>query len=221
MIARNLIVYSIPVVRTSDKGSEALNWMDNLRVSHLPIVNNEEFLGLISDSDIYDNNIPDEPLGNHRLSLVRPYVFEHQHILEVIELVAKLNITIVPVLDKGKRYLGSITLQKLVGEFSKMISIEKAGGIIVLEMVIHDYSLSQISQIVESNNAQIMCLFVTATDQSTKIDVTIKINVTDMTSIIQTFERYDYTIKASFLSEDILKVFYQDRYDSFINFLNI
>lgn len=221
MIAVDLIVDSIPVVKTSDTGSDALSWMEMHRVSHLPIVNNEEFLGLVSDTDIYDNNCSDQPLGNHNLSLVRPYVFENQHIFEVIDVVAKLGISIIPVLDHNKHYLGSISVFKLVSEFSRMISVEKAGGIIILEMTIHDYSLTEIAQIVESNNAKVLILYVSSTDASTEISVTLKIDITDMAAIIQTFERYNYKIKASYLSEDMLKVFYEDRYDSFINFLNI
>ena len=88
-------------------------------------------------------------------------------------------------------------------------------------MTIHDYCLSEIAQIVESNNAKILSLFVNTIEASTAISITIKVDVTDMASIIQTFERYDYKIKASFLSEDMLKVFYQDRLDSFLNYLNI
>lgn len=221
MIAKDLIVDSIPVVKTSDTGNTALAWMEMHRVSHLPIVNNEEFLGMVSDTDIYDNNCGEEPLGNHNLSLVRPYVYENQHIFEVIDIVAKLGISVIPVLEQNKHYLGSITMFKLVEEFAKMISVEKAGGIIILEMTIHDYSLTEISQIVESNNARVLTLFVSSTDDSTVVSVTIKVDITDLASIVQTFERYDYKIKASFLSEDMLKVFYQDRYDSFINFLNI
>lgn len=221
MLAKDLIVDSIPVVKTSDTGNEALSWMEMHRVSHLPIVNNEEFLGLVSDTDIYDNNCGEDALGNHNLSLVRPYVFANQHVFEVVDVVAKLGITVIPVLDDRKHYLGSVTLNKLVSEFSKMISVEKAGGIIILEMTIHDYSLTEIAQIVETNNAKILTLFVSSTDNSTEISVTIKIDITDMTSVIQTFERYNYKIKASFLSEDMLKVFYQDRYDSFLNFLSI
>lgn len=220
MIAKNLISESVPVLKTSDTGNNAIALMEMHRVSHLPIVNNEEFLGLISDTDIYDNNSLEDPLGNHNLSLVRPYVFENQHLFEVIDLVAKLNISLVPVLDAGKNYLGSITLFKLVNAFARMISVEKAGGIIILEMTIHDYSSSEISQIVESNNAKILSLFISANEDTTGITVTIKTDVTDLASIIQTFERYDYKIKASFLSEDMLKVFYQDRYDSFLSFLN-
>jgi hypothetical protein len=109
----------------------------------------------------------------------------------------------------------------MVTEFSKMMSIEKAGSIIVLEMTIHDYSLHEISGIVESNNAKILTSYITDFDNSTQINVTVKVDVTDIASILQTFERYNYNVKASFLAEDMLKVFYQDRYDSFINFLNI
>lgn len=221
MIAKELISDAIPVVRTSDTGNTALQWMETHRVSHLPIVNNQEFLGLISDTDIYDNNCGEDPIGNHNLSLVRPYVFENQHIFEIMDLCAKMKLSVIPVLDTNKNYLGAISLFKMVTEFSKMMSIEKAGSIIVLEMTIHDYSLHEMSGIVESNNAKILTSYITDFDNSTQINVTIKVDVTDIASILQTFERYNYNVKASFLAEDMLKVFYQDRYDSFINFLNI
>lgn len=221
MIAKELINDAIPVVRTSDTGNTALQWMETHRVSHLPIVNNQEFLGLISDTDIYDNNCGEDPIGNHNLSLVRPFVFENQHIFEIMDLCAKMKLSVIPVLDTNKNYLGAISLFKMVTEFSKMMSIEKAGSIIVLEMTIHDYSLHEISGIVESNNAKILTSYITDFDNSTQINVTVKVDVTDIASILQTFERYNYNVKASFLAEDMLKVFYQDRYDSFINFLNI
>jgi predicted transcriptional regulator len=221
MIAKDLIVDYIPVVKTSDTGSKALSWMEMHKVSHLPIVNNEEFLGLISDTDIYNNNCDDEPLGNCNLSCTRPYIYENQHIFEVIDIVAKLELSVIPVLDRNKNYIGSITLQKLITAFSKMISVEKSGSIIILEMIIQDYSLTEIANIVESNNAKILTLYVSSSDNSTKITVTIKVDTTDVASVVQTFERYDYKVKASFLSEDMLKDLYFDRYDAFINFLNI
>jgi len=221
MIAKHLISDSIPVVKTSDTGNIALQWMETHRVSHLPIVNNEEFLGLITDTDIYDNNCGEDPIGNHNLSLVRPFVFENQHIFEIMDLCAKMKLTVIPVLDVDKNYLGAISLFKLVTEFSKMTSIEKAGSIIVLEMTIHDYSLHQISGIIESNNANIMMSYISTFNSTTQINVTIKVDVTDIASILQTFERFDYKVKASFLAQDMLKIFYEERYNSFINYLNI
>ncbi len=65
MVAKDLISQVIPSLKTSDLGQTALNWMEIFRISHLPIVNNQDFLGLISDADIYDMNRPDEPIGNH------------------------------------------------------------------------------------------------------------------------------------------------------------
>ncbi len=221
MLAKELMVDEIPVVKTSDTGNQALVMMDANRVSHLPIVNNEQFLGLISEKDIFDNNCEDQALGNHNLSLVNPHVFDNQHVFEVVDIIAKLNLTLIPVLDNNKNYIGSITLSRLVHAFAKMISVEKAGSIIILDMCIHDYSSSEIAQIVESNNAKILSLFVSQLENSTQINVTIKIDVTDINSILRTFERYDYSIKASFLFEDIIKSLYESRFESFIKFINI
>ena len=100
MLAKDLMSDVVPSLKTSDTGIQALSWMDIFRISHLPIVNNNEFLGLISDKDIYNLNMVDEPIGNHRLSLFSPYVFEDQHIYEVIEVASRLKLSVVPVLDR-------------------------------------------------------------------------------------------------------------------------
>src|SRR5512145_778024 len=99
MLAKDLISDVIPSLRTSDSGQKALYWMDIFRISHLPIVNNVDFLGLISDKDIYDNNMAEEPIGNHQLSLFSPFVTFNQHIYEVMELASELQLSVVPVLD--------------------------------------------------------------------------------------------------------------------------
>ena len=88
MIAEDLISREIPPLRTSDTGLKAVSWMEEFKIFHLPIVNHTDFLGLISEEDIYNLNTPEEPLGNHQLSLTRPYVRNHQHIYEVIKLVS-------------------------------------------------------------------------------------------------------------------------------------
>ncbi|MDD5569949.1 MAG: CBS domain-containing protein [Bacteroidales bacterium] len=220
MIAEELISYSIPSLKTSDSASKALTMMEEYKVTHLPIVNSEQFLGLISENDILDINEPDEPLGNHSLSLTKPYVLRSQHILDVLKLMSMLNLSLIPVLDDKNNYLGTITLKTLLNKFSEFSAIQNPGGIIILELNSNDYTLAQISQIVESNDAKILNMFVTAHPDSTKIDVTIKINRTDITPILKTFTRYDYVIKASFGEES----YYDDlkeRYDSFMNYLNI
>jgi acetoin utilization protein AcuB len=221
MLAKDLISDVVPALRTSDTGQKALYWMDIFRISHLPIVNNEDFLGLISDKDIYDLNMVEEPIGNHTLSLFSAHVKHNQHIYEVMDIAASLKLSVVPVLDHNNHYLGLITLTDLLYFFSNMAAIKQPGGIIVLELNANDYSLSQIAQIVESNDAKVLSVYVTSHTESTKTEVTVKINRKDLTSVVQTFERYNYNIKASFMDEDDMNSLYENRYDSFMRFLNI
>ncbi len=221
MLAKDLISDIVPSLQTSDTGQKAINWMEVFRVSHLPIVNNQEFLGLISDTDIYDMNMAEEPIGNHKLSLFSPFVYADQHVYEVIELVSRLKLTVVPVLDREKNYLGLITNHDLVRYFAELTAVTNPGAILVLELNQNDYSLSQVAQIVESNDASILSVYMRNHEDSTKMELILKINRTDVSSIIQTFERYGYEIKASFMEDSELETFYADRYDEFMRYLNI
>lgn len=210
----------IPSLKTSDTGISALNWMDIFKVTHLPIVNNKEFLGLISETDIYDLNMPEEPLGNHQLSLVRPYVNETQHVFEVMELASRLKLSLIPVLDQKKNYLGVITITDLLHFFANLSALKNPGGILVLELNLNDYSLAQIAQIVEGNDAKILGTYITSHPNSTKIELSIKLNVTDVTSIIQTFNRYNYTVLGSYMKHDEEEDLLEDRYNLLMKYLN-
>lgn len=221
MLAKDLISDVVPSLKTSDSGQKALYWMDIFRISHLPIVNNQDFLGLISDKDIYDNNMAEEPIGNHSLSLFSPFVQTSQHIYEVMELASELQLTVVPVLEETNKFLGVITLTDLLHYFADVSALKQPGGIIVLELAAIDYSLTQIAQIVESNDAKILSSYITSSTNSTKMEVTLKINRKELNSILQTFIRFDYVIKASFTDENDLNSLYENRYDSFMKYLSI
>jgi len=220
MLARELISDVVTALKTSDSGTLALSWMEVFRIKHLPIVNHREFLGLISDADIYDLNDPDEPVGNHNLSLQKPYVNEDQHIYEVIELMSSMELTLVPVLNAEKQYMGAITQEDLTRKFAHLSAMQQPGGIIELEMNQIDYSLSEISQIVEGNNGRILSLYVAASDDNTKLRVTLKVNLTDLVSVLETFNRYNYNVVSSHLNDEDLDEFYQERFDSFLKYLN-
>jgi len=221
MLAKELISDLVPPLKTSDTGLKALSMMEIFRISHLPIVNNEEFLGLISDNDIYDMNMADEPIGNHQLSLFSPFVSAEQHIFEVIELCGRLNLTVIPVLDDKKNYLGLILMSDLLHHFADLAALKNPGAIIVLEMNITDYSLTEISNIVEGNDGKILSLYISQPNDSTKIEVTLKINRTEISSFIQTFNRYNYTVKASYMESGEINSMIESRYESFMRYLNV
>jgi acetoin utilization protein AcuB len=221
MVAKDLISEVIPSLKTSDLGQTALNWMEIFRISHLPIVNNQDFLGLISDVDIYDMNQPDEPIGNHELTLFKPFVDADQHIFEVIGLASRLKLSVVPVLDRNNHYKGVITTSELIRHLAGISSMDQPGGIIVLELINRDYSLTQIAQIVESNNVKILSMYITSPSESTKLEVTLKVNTGDLVSIIKTFERYNYEVKTWVATNDSMDSFYSERFDLLMKYLNI
>ncbi|TAL67427.1 MAG: CBS domain-containing protein [Bacteroidetes bacterium] len=221
MVAKDLISEVIPSLKTSDLGQTALNWMEIFRISHLPIVNNQDFLGLISDADIYDMNKPDEPIGNHALTLFKPYVTAEQHIFEVIGLASRLKLSVVPVLDSNNHFKGVITTSDLIRHIAGISSMDQPGGIIVIELIERDYSLSQIAQIVESNNIKVLSMYITSPPESTKLEVTLKVNTGDLISVIRTFERYNYEVKTWVTNNDSMDGFYSERFDLLMKYLNI
>ena len=221
MIAINLITDLITPLKTSDKGIDALGMMEEYKVSHLPIVNNVDFLGLISESDIYSINNPEEPIGNYKLSHSMIFVKKYQHIFDVFKVLGMYELSLVPVLDDKNKYLGSITIDTISRRISNASFISSPGGIIVLEININNYSLSEISQIIESNNAKIMGMFINNIPDSTKLEVSLKVNKMDIESILQTFNRYDYFIKASYSEQESVFEDLNERYSSFMNYLDM
>ncbi len=219
MVAKDLITDLISTLHTSDTAIYALSMMEEYRISHIPIVNNEDFLGLISESDLYAYADPEAPIGAHRLSLAKPFVTASQHIYDVIKIADNYKLSIIPVLDDRNKYLGVIRLADLAHYFAQLTAVDQVGGLITLEMNIHDYSVAEIAQIVESNDARILSLYYTEIPDSTKIQVSLKINKQDLTGIVQTFDRYNYTIIASIFENNEDEM--QDRYDSLMSYLNV
>lgn len=220
MTAKDLITDEIPPLKHTDSGEIALRWMDEFKVTHLPVLKNGNFVGLISESDILDKMDLEETLDKLFEHLPRPYVRGNAHIYEVLFRVAEQKISVVPILDDDDSYLGCTSIHQLVTMIANTGSIKESGGIIVLEVNRNDYSLAQIAQIVESNNAKILSSYIMSSPDSTKLDITLKINQVELDRILRTFERYDYTINASYQKsnfDDDLQL----RFDSLINFLNI
>ncbi|MFM1914827.1 MAG: hypothetical protein RLZZ531_496 [Bacteroidota bacterium] len=220
MRAIDLITDEIPPLIHTDSGEKALNWMEEFKVSHLPVLKNGNFVGVVSESDILDHLNLDENLDKLFQHLPRPFVFGQAHMYDVIAKMAEYKLSVIPILDQQEHYLGCCSVYHVMTLLANTGSIKEHGGILVLEMNASDYSLAQISQIVESNNARILSVFMTSHQDSTKIDVTLKINSLDLTSIIRTFERYDYHVKASFQDghgdEDM-----QWRYDTLMQYLKL
>ena len=195
--------------------------MDVFKITHLPVVNGEEYIGLVSDKIIYDLNLNDENFESQVGKLPTPHVHENQHVFEVASIMYKLKLSVVPVLNGEHVYQGVITLYDLARKFSNLYSVHEPGGVILLEINTHDYSLAQIAQIVEANNAKILSLFVNREYGSNNLLLTLKLNIVELSPVVQTFVRYDYNVLAVYMDNSILNDLYEDRYDQFIKYMNI
>jgi predicted transcriptional regulator len=220
MRAQDLITEEIPPLTHTDTGEKALNWMEEFKVSHMPVLKNGNFVGVVSEADILDQMEIEQTLDVLFQHLPRPYATDSDHIYQVLSKIAEFKLSLIPILDKDEQYLGCTSVHHLLTLIANTGSIKENGGIIVLEMAKTDYSMAEIAQIVESNDARILSSYIMSSLDSTNIEVTLKINKIELDRIIRTFERYDYIIKASYQKssyEDDLKF----RYDALMNYLNM
>jgi len=221
MLALNLVSNLIPLVSDQDTVGQVLSWMDLYRVAHLPVTDGTRYLGLVSESDILSLPDPEIPLGKTGLNLINVYVTDNQHIFEVIERVASNNLTLMPVLNPAKEYIGCISLPNLVRNINLITSAGIPGAIIQINMPNRDYSLTNIARIIEENRAKVLSLNVMAIPESLDISLTIKINTSEAGSIIRSLERFGYSVKTYFLDDNQLDEFYRSRYEEFMKFMDI
>jgi len=221
MIAKQLVSEGIIPLSTADRATKALDWMDDLKVSHLPVVADGKYLGLISEKDILNETDIDFEIGSKSNVLQRQFVFDHHHILDVIRILSEFKLSLIPVIDEKESYLGSVTSGNLLGNFSRLSAINNPGAILILEIGQNDFVLSEISRIIEDNNAKMLCMFLTTLPNSAQLEVTLKINKMDIHPILQTLERFNYNVKASFTEDQSYFEDLKDRYDSLMKYLNV
>ena len=220
MKAIELINNDVPPIRPYEAVEKALSWMDEFKVKHLPVVENEYYIGLVSDDMIFDHNRLKDPLNKLNFIGNQHMVSANTHLYKVMFLMANHKLSLIPVCDEDNRFLGAISAFHILNVISRQTAFNQKGAIIVLVMNSIDYQLSQIAQIIESNNAKILSFYTEDLDQNHQIRITIKLNQTKLGPILQTFSRYDYVIHEIYTDDKMEKEF-QDRYDHLMNYLNL
>ncbi len=220
LFASDINPSAIPSVKTSTSASDALSIMEEYKVSQLAVVNNEEFLGLVAEDDLLELSDYAEPIGAIKLTIQGAAVNEKSHIFDILRTLHQNNLSLVPVVDNKNNYLGCLFIADIMNAISELLSVSNPGGIIILEMNVSAYSLTQISSIIESNDALIIASFIQTSPNSTLMQVVLKVNNPDIGKIIQTFNRYEYNVVASF-GEDMIDDILRDRYDLLMRYLNM
>jgi acetoin utilization protein AcuB len=200
MLAKELINYNIPVLQLNDKVSKALGLLNDFHLANLPVVTNDTFLGLISESDLLDVD-SSNTIETLQESFVHAFVPASEHFLTAVHISIQYDTTLVPVINSNSEFEGSITVSDLLKRLGNFSGAGEIGGLIVLEMSRSQFAISEISRIVESNNCTILHLNTTTDSNTGLLTVTIHTNKKEIDSVIATFERYDYTVVYSYGSE--------------------
>lgn len=220
MFAEEIISNAIPSLKTNDSVQKALDRMNEFKLKHMPVVNGTAFMGLVAEDDLLNIRDHDTLISDSNLVFLNAFVLSDAHTYDVIRLLSQLKITAVPVLDQQRNYLGLISINDMVNAVATQYAVNEVGGIIVLEISNRNNSLAHISQIVEADNAQILSSYVNSFEDSTKLEVTLKVNKTEISSLVASFERYDYLVKEVYNNTQADDGS-QERYDSFMNYLNV
>jgi signal-transduction protein with cAMP-binding, CBS, and nucleotidyltransferase domain len=220
MTAKTLIEHNIPALSLQQTGRDAFHLLGEYHVKHLPVVQEGKLVGILSEEDVFNHKLYD-PISEYDFSLMRrAAILEDEHIFEVMRMMGELRLTVLPVIDTEGNYRGLISQNDLLRYFAQTASFSEQGAVLVLQMPRRDYSLSNISHLVEDENVKILSAFVTSAPNPEYIELTLKLDRTDLSRVISSLERHDYDVKETF-GELERSDFLRERYDALMHYLNL
>jgi Mg/Co/Ni transporter MgtE len=200
----NYITNDYKAIQVEETIADAQDFFEEINFSHFPVLDDTIYIGSIAKDDLetFDS---DKKIGDYKYALEGFFARKNMIWLDVLEVFAKNHTNVVPVLDDENKYLGFYESEEIIKIFNETPFMKEKGGIIIVRKGILDYSMSQITQIVESNNGKLLGVFVSETDAST-IEITIKISLGDINEIVQSFRRYEYEIVSTHQEDDYMHI---------------
>lgn len=220
MLTVDLSSQTLPYLRLQDKVYQALQLMNDNQVNHLPIVDGDKYVGLISEDDLLLAENDNSPLSELQQSFANTSVKSDEHFLKAIQVAAENGLSVVPIVDNDNDIAGAVMYSDLLKHASNFMSLNEPGGLIVLEIQSNQYSFSEISKILETNDAQITQLNTLNNPETGMMRVTIRINKSDVADIVAAFQRYEYDVKYYF-GEELYANELRSNYDNLMNYLKI
>ncbi|MBC8153338.1 MAG: CBS domain-containing protein [Bacteroidetes bacterium] len=221
MLAAELIDPMLPALKPTDTVGQALEWMQEHRIGQLVMTDLGEYRGIISEDLLLDVPDEDRPLSDVMQLHELVHALEGQHLFELLRLVVDNHLDVLAVVGEGNEFLGTISATELLRQFSQDLGVQEVGAVVVLSLDERDYSMAEISRLVESNNVKIISSYFSSStpgsaDRST---LTLKLNRQEVVSVISTLERFGYQIDGIFASAPIENID-QERLDSLLRYLN-
>lgn len=219
MLVKDFITKEVPVLKSFDTGEDALALMDDFKLKHLPVLEDNVYRCLVSEKDIFSMPRLDSPVGIP--VNFEPSVTPDQHLYEALRLVSHFNLSLLPVLGQDREFLGAVLREQLVDVLAGVCGVETEGSVVVLELAPQDYELAEIARLIESNNAHVLSLFSRIDKVTGKLIITIKIDLEDASPVIRSFERFNYTVVYYFMKKGMVDDVLKKRMDELLLYMNL
>ena len=187
MLTREIQTQSLPPLHLTDKVYQALQLMNDNHVTHLPIIDGEKYVGIISEEDLLVAENEHAELNTLQQSFSNAFVKDDEHFLRAVQIAAENALSIVPIVSETNELVGTLAYNDLLKHASEFMSLNEPGGLLVLEMESNQYSFNEISKIIETNDAQITQLNTSNDPETGIMQVTIRINKSEVSDIVATF----------------------------------
>ena len=219
MLGKDFITKELPVLKNFDTGDYALALMDDFKLKHLPLLAENVYRCLVSEKDLLAMPDPSAIIGE--CLLFSPCVQMDAHIYEALALVVRYQLSLLPVVNAEGEYCGVITRDKLIDVLSEFCNADAPGSVFVLEVIPQDYSMTDIARLIEGNNAHILSLLSSTDKKNGRLHLIIKIDLEDISPVIRSFERFDYTILYYFMEKGLVDDLLKQRMEELVHYMNM
>lgn len=219
MITDKYITGEIEPLTPLNTVGDAIERMGTQHVDLLPVVFNSHLVNYASYDDIEDLEHKTLLSDLEPYATVLPFATLNQHLLNALTHLKTLNVSLMAVLDEQGVYQGTLKTRDVVQAISQSLSIRAGGSIIVLRIKPIDYSLSDLSRIIEYSDAKILGFFIFEHEDNGDLEVHLKLNTTVLKHILATLERYDYNVVQYFNREDLSDDM-DERFENLMNYID-
>ena len=220
MVAEELINYMVPPLKVGDDITRAKQWMDEFRVKELPVINDTELLGFITEDLLFDSEIMKPSVEEYPLIGASCFVKPNIHYYDVLKVINEHQMSMVAVIDYSNEFKGVVVVEDILKEFANTAIVNSVGAIIILKSSLNDYSLAEISRIAEMNGSTILGANVKPdSDDPSLIEIVLRVNHQDVNQIATGLAKSGYEVTSSYNTED-RSFDEKDRYGHLMKFLD-
>lgn len=193
----------IPPLKLTDTTAHALVWMDEFRCNQLPVVHNGEFLGLVSEDLILKQDAEVSLIKDLQLACSHCKVDESAHFYDIIKLASGNDIELVGVVNRKNEFVGVITIKDTISALAQTLAVQSSGAVLIISIKVIDYSLSEISRLIESEGYKILSASIrNDSADNDMLKLTLKVNSEDVARLVATLERFNYKVIAQLHDND-------------------